>query len=128
MSRPTKLSKDIQDAICEALESGATYAAAAEAAGIAYSTFNEWMKDERPLYVKFSEAVRRSNARFMTESLKRIKDAGRRDWRALAWSLERRMPEHFGQQSKVDVTSGGKPLEIGINQIDYRAGLTETEE
>ena len=110
MARPTKLTKEVTKAICEAIENGATYAAASEAAGIAYSTFNEWMKDKRPAYVKFSEAVSQANARFMTEGMRRIKEAGRRDWRAVAWSLERRLPEYFGQQNKLDVTSGGEQL------------------
>jgi len=114
MARPTKLSDDVEKTICDAIEAGATYAAAAEAAGIAVSTFNDWLKDDRPRFVQFSEAIRRANARFMTEGLKRIKEAGRKDWRAIAWSLERRLPEHFAQKSNVDVTSGGEALTIKI--------------
>jgi hypothetical protein len=123
MARPTKLSEEVEKAICDAIEAGSTYAAAAEAAGIAVSTFNDWLKDERPRFVQFSEAVRRANARFMTEGLRRIKEAGRKDWRAIAWSLERRLPEYFGQQSKVEVNHNGN-LEIGIKQIDYRNGIS----
>ena len=117
MGRKTKLSAEIQKAVCDAIENGATYAAAAEAAGIAVSTFNEWLRDDRPRFVEFSEAVRGANARFMTEAMKQIRMAGRKDWRALAWSLERRMPEIFGQQSKLDVTSNGERVEFDYGKL-----------
>jgi hypothetical protein len=61
MARPSKLTNETEKAICDAIRDGATYAAASEAAGIAYATFNEWMKDERPRFVKFSEAVQEAN-------------------------------------------------------------------
>ena len=121
MARPTKLTDDVQKIICEAIENGATYKAAAEAAGVQYVTFNEWMKDSRKRYVEFSEAVMAANARFMTEAMKQIRAAGRKDWRALAWSLERRMPELFGQQNKLDVTSNGESLKV---EFDYGKLIT----
>lgn len=122
MARPTKLNKEIQDAICEAIENGATYSAAAEAAGIAVSTMNDWLKDERPRFVQFSEAVRAANARFMTDALRKIREAGRKDWRALAWSLERRLPELFGQKTNVDLTSKGERIDFDYGKLI--AGIT----
>jgi hypothetical protein len=43
MPRRSKFSSQKQEAICRALLAGATNAAAAEAAGVDYSTFKRWM-------------------------------------------------------------------------------------
>lgn len=119
MARPSKLTNETEKAICDAIRDGATYAAASEAAGIAYATFNEWMKDERPRYVKFSEAVQEANGQARTELIRQIKQHGRKDWRALAWILERRFKNEYG--AAVDVTSGGEKI-----QSPY-AGLSDEE-
>lgn len=114
MARPTKLTDEVEKAICDAIKEGATYAAASEAAGIAYATFNEWMKDARPRFVKFSEAVRQANGEARTELIKQIRSHGRKDWRALAWILERRFRDEYG--ANVDITSGGNKItEITMN-------------
>jgi hypothetical protein len=112
MGRPIKLTDELEQTICNAIVDGATYAAASEAAGIAYSTFNEWMKDERPRFLKFSEAVRQANARARTELIRQIKQHGRKDWRALAWILERRFKDEYG--NSMDLTSNGKELTLKI--------------
>jgi hypothetical protein len=112
MGRPTKLSNEVEQDICAAIENGATLRASAEAAGIAYETMNEWMKDARPRYVKFSDSVRRANARARTELIKQVKQHGRKDWRALAWILERRFKDEYG--ANVDVTTAGQAVKIQI--------------
>lgn len=118
MARKTKLSPEVQKAICDAIRDCATYKSAAEAAGIAYSTFNEWMKDERPKYKKFSEAVSRANGDAIVELSRKIKQAGQRDWRALAWTLEHRFPEDYG--SRVDITSGGDKITLNVVYQDKK--------
>jgi hypothetical protein len=119
MARPTKLTPEVQDAICNAIRHGATYQAASEAAGVAYDTFNEWRKDIRAKYVKFSEAVRRANADAMLDLIAKVEAAGEKDWRASAWILERRFKSDFGQA--VDVTSAGE--KIGANDSDTRSEI-----
>ena len=105
MARPTKLTPEVQKTITDAIAIGATYQAAAEYAGIAYETFNEWMKDKRPKFVKFSEAVREANAKARVTLLARIQTSAKDgDWRAAAWILERRFSEDFKPSAKVDVT------------------------
>jgi hypothetical protein len=108
MARPTRLTPEVQEAVCEAIRHGATYQAAAEAAGIAYSTFNEWHKDIRPKYVKFSEAIRRANADAQLDLLAKIGNQADKDWRAAAWILERRFKSDFG--AAVDVTTQGEKI------------------
>ena len=122
MARRSKLTPEVQAAICDAIRAGATYEAAANAAGIAYSTFGEWRNDPRPKYLAFSEAVRAAEAEGLLENVRRIREAGRRDWRAAAWLLERRHKKAYGQQVAITGEEGG-PVEIGVRFVDYRTGL-----
>lgn len=43
-------------------------------------------------------------------------------------AIDKILKVHGRYLDRVDVTSGGKTLEIGINPVDYRSGLTKTEE
>ena len=42
--RPSKLTAESQKRITDAIRVGATYELAAQYGGVAYNTFNEWMK------------------------------------------------------------------------------------
>jgi transposase len=112
MARPTKLTPDVQEKICEAIRHGATYQAASEAAGVAYSTFNDWHKDLRPRFVKFSEAIRRANADAQLDLLAKIANKSKEDWRAAAWILERRFKNDFGQA--IDLTTAGDKITVKL--------------
>jgi hypothetical protein len=114
MARPTRLTPEVQEAVCEAIRHGATYQAASEAAGIAYATFNEWRKDSRLKYVKFSEAITRANADAQLNLLAKIANQSDKDWRAAAWILERRFKNDFG--AAVDVTTGGEAITFVIER------------
>jgi len=105
MSRPTKLTDITEKAICDNIRLGLTYKASAEAAGVSYAVFNEWMKDIRPHYVKFQEAVSRANAEARKILTMRIQSAATDDWRAAAWMLERRFRDEYGQSVGVNVES-----------------------
>jgi hypothetical protein len=112
MARPTKLTPETQAKICEAVRNGATYWAAAESSGIAYSTFNKWMIDPRKKYVEFMEAIKAANADAQLDLLAKIQAATRTDWRAASWILERRFKNDFGQA--VDVTSAGDKIIVKL--------------
>jgi hypothetical protein len=115
VSRPTKLNDITERAICDNIRLGLTYKASAEAAGVSYAVFNEWMKDIRPHYVKFQEAVSRANAEARKILTMRIQSAATDDWRAAAWMLERRFRDEYGQA--VDVTSGGEKITENIVRL-----------
>jgi hypothetical protein len=119
MARPTKLTPEVQKQICEAIRHGATFDAAAQSAGVAYETFNEWRKDTRIKFVKFSEAVKRAEADGQLDLLERIETAGKNDWRSAAWVLEHRHKKDFG--AAVDVTSKGEKL--GADDTDTKAEI-----
>lgn len=118
MGRPTKLTPETEQTILKALELGATYEAAANAAGIAYNTFNEWMKEgeatkrgqKREFYEAVKKALGNRQARWLSFIEKAAQDG---NWQAAAWKLERTEPENFGRQ-RLDIKHSGS---IDVTQL-----------
>lgn len=106
-------------ALVEAIETGVSIESACSIAGIHRSTWYEWR--ERP---EIRERLDRALANAETALLSSIRDAGRDDWRAAAWILERRYPETWSKRSEVQ-TSGA--VEVTVRRgapVDY-ASLTD---
>lgn len=113
--RPTKLTPAVQQKIVDAITVGAIYELAAQYAGIAYATFNNWMargraeaarletpgarprKSETP-YLEFLEAVKKAEGSAAVGWLAVIERAATETWQAAAWKLERRYPKDYGRQ------------------------------
>jgi hypothetical protein len=113
MARPTKLTPETSKAILDALAYGATYKDAAEAAGVDYDTFNNWMKRGREAksgeFFEFFGSVRQTEAAARLKYLSTIaKAAMDGDWRAALEYLKRRDRSSWGDN--VDVTSGGEKV------------------
>ncbi len=117
-----------QERILQALRAGATRTAAATFAGAGRRTLYSWMDD-----AAFAAAVERAEASFLVAAAGNIYRAGheaevttttkpdgtiterrRGDWRALAWLLERRHPDDYGEPKQRHEISGpdGRPIEI----------------
>ena len=93
--RKSKLTKDIQNKIVQAIQSGATYELSAQYAGIATSTFYLWLKHGREQkgkkHIEFLEAIKRAESMGAIANLGLIQKAAKDgDWKASAWILERR--------------------------------------
>ena len=118
MGRPSKLTPEVQEKICQAIRAGNYYEAACAYGGIAYSTFREWMvrgeKDKSGKYREFLEAIKRAEyeaeARLVAMWQKHMPD----NWQAIATFLERRYPERWGRK-RLDIEHSG---EIGIKIVD----------
>ena len=116
MARPIKLNSRVIVKVCEGILTGASYQAAAVAAGISYDTFNEYRKGAKMaleknaskrneldnLMIEFSEAVDQANATLEISLMKSIKTKGRRDWKATAWILQNRFPEKYAERKQVE--------------------------
>lgn len=113
MARPSKLTPEAQAAIVDAVLHGCTYKDAAEAAGVEYNTFNEWMKKgsegKSGAYREFNEAVQKANAQCAVNFTRIIQTAAAKgDAKyALEW-LKRRRRSEWGDN--VDVTTGNEKL------------------
>ena len=116
--------KQLQPAI-DALKVGATYKLAAEAAGVAPSTFYKYLRkgrdQETPMWAEFYRQVQAANHDRSQFMLKRIEEGSRKDWRAAAWLLERRYlyrlnaPMDIPEEEPAKKTSD--PIELLKNQI-----------
>ena len=122
MARPSKFTPAVTETIIKALQIGATYKHAAEAAGVDYDTYNEWIKAGKAAksgrFYEFSEAVRKSEAQARLNYLSTIAQAAAKgDWKAAEAFLKRRDRANWGDG--IDLTSGGKP--IGWKEIIDKA-------
>ena len=120
MARPTKFVPEITDTILQAVKIGATYKDAAEAAGVAFNTFNEWIKrgeEGHKPFNAFYESVRKAEAQARLNYLTTIAQAAAKgDWKAAEAYLKRRDRANWGDA--VDVTSGNAPIVITIKGFD----------
>lgn len=100
--RPSKLTPETQTRIVQAIRVGATYELAAQFGGIAYNTFNEWMKKGEDAkagrYRDFYEAVKEAEGDAAIKWLAVIDKAAADSWQAAAWKLERRYPNEYGRR------------------------------
>lgn len=126
--RPTKLTSEVQQAICDALERGEVHVHAIEHGGIGETTYYEWLaKGEEGIkpYAEFREATTRAEARGRKKIFDLIQTHVELDWRAGAFLLERRYPQHYGKAARVDLNVKGKvEIDHGLAQsaIEKLAG------
>ena len=105
MGRPSKLTPEVQEKICQAIRAGNYYEAASDYAGIDYSTFRRWMvkgeKAESGKYHEFCKAIKRAEheaeVRLVAMWQKHMPD----NWQAIATFLERRWPDRWGRRMDV---------------------------
>jgi hypothetical protein len=90
--RPTKFSIELQEAICNSVRNASTFQAAAEANGLKYDTFNDWMADNhsfsQAVYKAKAECSQRMAAVLQRAALGTKETPG--DWRAALEYLKRR--------------------------------------
>ena len=79
MTRSSKLTKELQQQICENVALGLTYALAAASAGITYQTFNDWMNKGKNSksgeYFEFYKHIIKCNADGALKCLQSLNDA-----------------------------------------------------
>jgi transposase len=81
--------------------------------GISKQTFYRWLKDSQKedasdLLLKLSDAVKKAAAESEVRDLAVIDKAAQEGvWQAAAWRLERKHPERWGRQSKVQLEHTG---------------------
>ena len=127
MARPTKLTPEAQEQIVDAILHGATYRDAAEASGVGYSTFNDWMKLGREAtrknkYSEFSEAIETANAQCAVNFTRVIQSkAALGDWKAAEAWLKRRRREDWGDVIEINQKGVTKVEVEYINSQDTTA-------
>lgn len=119
MARPTKLTPDLQEKICQAIRAGNYLETAAAYAGISKKTLHEWMrrgrretervekaegrarvrKKEAP-FVEFLHSVEKALAEAEVRDVILIGKAAEVNWQAAAWRLERKFPDRWGRRER----------------------------
>lgn len=117
MARPSKLTPETHAVIVESILHGATYKDAAEAAGVNYDTFNEWMRagaeGKAGKFSEFFGAIRKAEAQCRLNMTRVIQSAAAKgDWKAAEAYLRRRDRVNWGDN--VDVTSGGQSITLKV--------------
>jgi hypothetical protein len=106
--RPTKFTPEIVRKFLRNISRGMTNYAAALLAGTSQGKVHDWMAKGReatsgPFY-EFWKAYNRAKARSQAKMVVAIQRAGRQDWRALAWLLERQFPQDFALKQVIQQT------------------------
>ena len=104
----SKYNEQLVKAIEKAIESGMSNIKACDLVGIAEPTFYKWL-DEK---VEFSKRIKAARSNKIKRLLKTIDTAGKKQWQAAAWILERTEFKEYGNKSKHEVTGeDGNPIE-----------------
>ncbi len=99
-----KLSARTRQALEEAIRLGLTYEQAADVAGVDVSTLRVWRSEEPAL----SAALERAASEGVQARLARIEAAAQQgSWQADAWWLERKHPQQWGRQERMQVEHSG---------------------
>lgn len=104
----------VAEAIVLALAHGLTIEKAAETVGVSATTVHNWLArgeewrdadvvpaGEEP-FLEFLYATTRARAQAVELALAGIIEAGKEDWRAWAWFLERSFPDEYGRRTRLD--------------------------
>ena len=127
MSRPSKLTPDIQKRIGNNIALGLTYKLAAESTGVTYKTFNLWMTKGKNStsgeYYRFYKHILKCNADAAKALLEHLNEAAASgNCQICMWILERRFPEEFGRRvyQKTNIVSENlnQNIEIIVNDAD----------
>src|SRR5690554_1102925 len=106
MGRPSKLTPEVIKRLTEAIRAGNYYEAACGYAGIGYSTFRAWMvrgeKAKSGKYPEFMEAIQKAEHEAEVRMVAMWQKHMPENWQAIATFLERRYPDRWGRNMRVN--------------------------
>jgi hypothetical protein len=123
--------------LCGYLEEGTTIKTAATLAGISERGYHLWKKrgreeidrvDESPrrsvrkserMYVEFVKRTEQARRKAVRKRVENVRDAGKEDWRAAAWMLERMDKENWTKKERHEISGpDGGPVEHSFAWYD----------
>lgn len=93
---PYKIKGETLKAILKSIEVGMNITDACELAGIDRTTFYEWKKKEPTAH----DQLRKTELRAKKRNITLINSAALTDWRAAAWTLERKFPNEYSLRKR----------------------------
>lgn len=125
MGRPSKLTPERQAKIVQALEAGSYECVAAQYAGVDVTTYCAWKRrgaeEGKGKYYQFLQAVTHALNKSELALATTIRTAGKDDWRAAAWLMERRYKDRWAKREEV-TGKDGAPLTPPPDRIVIVAG------
>ncbi len=100
MSRPTDLTPELADKLCDLVRGGLPLSKAAEHEGISYRTLCRWQKREDGAYAGFCHSLKRARAEAQVLWVGAIA-RGEDGWQSRAWLLERSDPKNWGRRMEM---------------------------
>ncbi len=100
MSRPTDLTPELADKLCDLARAGLPISKVAEHEGIDYSTLKRWQKRKGEPYEAFSASLKRARAEAQGIWIAAI-ERGDPQWQSRAWLLERSDPKNWGRRMEM---------------------------
>ena len=114
MGSPRRLTPEVHQCIIEQIDQGNYPEVAAQFAGIPRRTFERWLHDgredledgeEQGSVAALARDVEKTRAQVVARKVRRVQDAGEKQWQADAWWLERNFPELYGRRFEAKVES-----------------------
>jgi len=105
--RKPKLNRESETRLLSLLRAGVPKEVACAGIGIDARTLRIWHERARqgePKYVEFWGKLEAASSEAQSSMLVQIRRAGAKDWKALAWFLERCFSERYGYKSQVKVS------------------------
>ena len=116
VGRPTKLTPDLQAAVCRHLASGCYVCTACELVGISEKTLSNWKQrgaDGEEPFVSFVQALKEAEAKAEERAVLLVQAAMPNDWKAAMTWLERKFPDRWSRNEKREIMGkGGGPVQV----------------
>ena len=105
--RKPKLNRETETRLLSLLRAGVPREVACAGVGIDSRTLRIWLTKARSgeaRFVEFAGKVESAQAEAQSSMLVQIRKAGAKDWKAIAWMLERVFSERYGYKSQVKIS------------------------
>lgn len=99
--------------VLEFISQGLSQGDALSIVGVAYSTWNGWMKNDPELVAD----IKRAEISLKLKHLQNIQRHSESDVRASQWLLARKFPLEFGEKQTIDMNTKGDDSKVIINVI-----------
>lgn len=99
--------------VLEFISQGLSQGDALSLVGVAYSTWNGWMKNDPELVAD----IKRAEISLKIKHLQNIQRHAESDVRASQWLLARKFPAEFGEKQTIDMNTRGDDNKVIINVI-----------
>jgi len=128
------LTEDLIGSLSETIRRGAYVETAVALCGISKDSFYRWLREaennDAPwLIIKLSDAVKKAMAEAEMRDLNVIDAAAQQSqWQAAAWRLERKFPQKWGRQAKLQLEHSGpegKPIVVSDKRSDIKKLISD---